>query len=70
MLNDAPLTKRQLGWLMIAAGIVAAMGIIAVDVFGAGAFSGFGPAQWQALGGCGVAVLLGLSLTRLGDHLA
>ena len=70
MLTDSPLTKRQLGWLLIAAGVVAAIAVVAVDAFGAGAFTGLGPAQWLALGGCGLVILFGLSLLPLGDRLA
>ncbi|MGQ0605205.1 MAG: hypothetical protein ACT4QE_26305 [Anaerolineales bacterium] len=70
MFSDRPLTKRQLGWLIIATGLVAAASVVLADAFGAGRFSGLGPAQWQALGGCALVVVLGLSLVPLGDRLA
>jgi len=38
MLSDQPLTKRQLGWLLVAAGLAAAVVNLAADVFGAGQF--------------------------------
>jgi len=68
MLDDAPITKRQLGWLMLAAGALAAVAVLAVDALGAGRFSGLGPAQWQALAGCGLIIVFGLSLLPLGDR--
>jgi len=68
VLPAGPLTKRQLGWLVIAGGTIAALGVLLVDVFRAGAFAGLGPAQWQALGGCALVIVFGLSLLPLGDR--
>jgi hypothetical protein len=68
MLDDAPITKRQLGWLMLAAGALAAVAVVGVDVFGAGRFSGLGPAQGWALSGCGLSIAFGLLLLPLGDR--
>lgn len=70
VLSDAPLTKRQLGALIVAGGVIAALAVLLVDVFRAGAFVGLGPAQLLALGGCALVILLGLSLLPLGDRLA
>jgi hypothetical protein len=62
------MTKRQLGYLLILLGGAAALGILAVDIVGAGNFQGIGPAQRQALVAAGFAVLVGLSLVPLGDR--
>lgn len=70
MFSDRPLTKRQLGWLIIAVGFLVGVGVVLADAFGAGRFSGLGPAQWQALSGCVLIVIFGLSLLPLGDRLA
>ncbi|MDW8326387.1 MAG: hypothetical protein RMK99_07460 [Anaerolineales bacterium] len=70
MLSDAPLTKRQLGLLLVAGGLIAALTVLLVDVLRASAFAGLGPAQLLALGVCALIILLGLSLLPLGDRLA
>jgi hypothetical protein len=64
----AGLTKRQLGLLMIVVGAAGAVGLLAVDLLGAGQFQGIGPAQRLALGGAGLLVLLGLTLLPLGNR--
>jgi hypothetical protein len=70
MFTDPPLTKKQLGWqLMLAAGL-AALGILSVDVIGAGRFGGIGPAQAQALGGAALLAIFGGTLVTRGDRLA
>lgn len=69
-LNDPPLTKRQLGWLLTILGMAGALVILGIDVLGAGRFTGIGPAQLQALGLAGLVSLLGLSLVPLGNRLA
>jgi hypothetical protein len=61
-------TKRKLGWLFIVLGVGAAVGLLAMDLLGAGQFQGIGPAQRRALLAAGAAVLLGLSLLPLGDR--
>jgi hypothetical protein len=68
MLSDPPLTKRQLGWLILLAGIAVIVGSLGVDVIGAGRFTGLGPAQKQALLGGIVFVLFGLTLLPLGHR--
>jgi hypothetical protein len=62
------MTKRQLGFLFILLGGVAGLGIIAVDLLGAGNFQGIGPAQRLALSAAGLMILVGLSLLPLGDR--
>ncbi len=67
MFSDPPLTKRQLGWLMIFAGVLLVLGSLLVDVVGAGQFGGLGPAQRQAIGAGLFILLFGLSLLPLGN---
>lgn len=68
MPSDPPLTKRQLGWLILLAGMVIIVGSLGVDLIGAGQFTGLGPAQKQAiLGGIALA-LFGLTLFPLGHR--
>jgi hypothetical protein len=62
------ITKRHLGIVALAAGLVAVAGVLAVDLVGAGQFSGIGPAQRWALAAGGLVVLLGASLIPLGDR--
>lgn len=64
----AGLTKRQLGLLLVVMGVGAAGLLLAVDLLGAGRFTGIGPAQRLALGGAGLLALVGLSLLPLGDR--
>jgi hypothetical protein len=66
--HDPPLTKRQLGLLILAAGILLAAGTLAVNILGLGHFNGFGPAKQLALLGAGAVILFGLSLVPLGDR--
>jgi hypothetical protein len=62
------ITKRQLGIFIIALSAVGLVGIVAVDVLGAGQWSGLGPLQRLGIGlGCG-AMIVGLILVRLGDR--
>jgi len=65
---DPPITKRQLGWLTVCAGLGAASALLAADVFGAGQWTGLGPAQSLALGAAGLLTVLGLALLPLGDR--
>jgi hypothetical protein len=66
--HDPPLTKRQLGWLCLGAGVVLLAATLGADLVGAGRFGGLGPAQRQALAASGVLVLFGLSLLPLGQR--
>jgi hypothetical protein len=61
-------TKRHLGILLLAAGLVVILGALAVDLLGAGEFSGIGPVQRWALAGGALLALLGASLVPLGDR--
>jgi hypothetical protein len=53
---------------MIVIGVAGAVGLLAVDLVGAGQFQGIGPAQRLALGGAGLLVLLGLTLLPLSNR--
>ncbi|MGQ9889973.1 MAG: hypothetical protein ACUVSX_16025 [Aggregatilineales bacterium] len=66
MLNK-PLTKRQLGWLLLAGGAAAFIGIIGIDILDAGREGGIGPAQQTALTFFALLALVGLTLLPLGD---
>jgi hypothetical protein len=61
-------TKRQLGILVIALGLLAILGIVAVDFIGAGRWSGFGPLQRVGIGLSFAAIAVGSILVRLGDR--
>ena len=65
---DAPLTKRQLAWLITAGGILLALATLSADLVGAGRFGGLGPAQRQALIAAGLLVAFGLTLLPLGHR--
>ena len=68
MLNDKPLSKRVLGRLLMAAAMLAALGTVAVDWFGAGQDGGFGPTQRAGLLLALGVFLFGASLIPLGDR--
>jgi hypothetical protein len=59
---DQAITRRTLGWLVLAGGGAAAVAVLAADGVRAGAFDGFGPAQRQALLACAAVTVFGLSL--------
>lgn len=67
---DPPLTKRQLGWLILGAGLLLAVAAVGADLVGAGRFNGLGPAQRQALAAAVLLIVFGLSLLPLGNRLA
>ena len=61
-------TKRQLGIVAIALGLLAVLGTIAVDFIGAGKWGGFGPLQRIGIG-FGIATsIMGFILVRLGNR--
>lgn len=64
---NKPLTKRQLGWLLLLVGAAAFIGIISIDVLDAGREGGIGPAQQIALIFFALLALVGLTLLLLGD---
>lgn len=68
MFTDHPLTKRQLGWLILSLGIVMVLASLGVDLVGAGQFNGQGPAQRQLIGAGALIALFGLTLLPLGDR--
>ena len=68
MLPDAPLTKRQLGWLFLLAGAALAAAALSADLIGAGRFGGLGPAQREALAGAALLGLVGASFLPLGNR--
>lgn len=61
------MTKKQLGILFVVVGGLGVVGLFAIDLVGAGQFSGIGPTQRLALLAAGIVVLVGLSLLPLGD---
>ncbi len=63
-----PLSKRQLGLLLIAAGMAGIVAVLAVDVLDAGREGGIGPTQRLALGGMISVALVGLTLLPFGDR--
>lgn len=65
--EDYTITKRQLGILLVLAGVLGAIGIIGIDVVNAGQQGGIGPAQMFALGIMVVVAIIGLTLIPLGD---
>jgi hypothetical protein len=62
------ITKRQLGLILAGSGLLALIGVLAIDVLKAGNFEGIGPVQRMALGGAGLIVFVGLSLIPLGNR--
>ena len=66
MFSDPPLSKRQLGLLIVAGGVGLAVITLGVNLLGLGRFNGLGPAKQLALAAAGLIVLFGLSLVPLG----
>lgn len=61
-------TKRQLGISVMILSVAGILGVVAVDAFGAGQWSGLGPLQQGGIGlGLG-GVLVGMILVRLGNR--
>ncbi len=61
-------TKRQLGFVVIALGLLALAATAGVDLIGAGQWGGFGPLQRIGIGLSLPAVVVGYILVRLGDR--
>src|SRR5207245_9543729 len=55
-------------WMFLAAGVLVAAGSLALDLVRKGEHGWIGPAQTVALVGCGVLVVLGLTLIPLGKR--
>lgn len=65
--DSAGISKRQLGMILIAGGIIGFCAILAVDIVDVGREGGIGPAQTLALIAMALAALVGISLLPLGD---
>lgn len=61
------MTKRQLGILFIALGSLGIVGLLGIDLLGAGQFNGIGPTQRLGLLAAGAVILVGVTLLPLGD---
>jgi hypothetical protein len=61
------MTKRQLGFILIGAGALVALGVLAANLLGA-RDAAFGPFQKLGLAVGGGIILLALPLLRLGDR--
>lgn len=61
-------TKRQLGIVIIAFGLLVILGVTAVDFVGAGQWGGFGPLQRIGIGLAVAAIAVGFILVRLGNR--
>ncbi len=61
------ITKRQLGYLFIAIGLLVIAGAIGANLIG-GRDAGFGPFQALGLGGGVVIILMAIPLIRLGNR--
>jgi hypothetical protein len=68
MFSDPPVTKRQLGWLFVAAALLLSLAAFGVHVVRAGLSGPFGPIQQQVLGGSLLLLVLGLSLLPRGHR--
>ena len=64
---DFTFTKRQIGILLLLAGIAGFAGILAIDVLNVGREGGIGPAQKAGLALCVAMAILGATLIPLGD---
>ena len=62
------ITKRQLGMIVVALGLLVILGTIGVDLAGAGQWAGFGPLQRMGIGVGLAATAVGSILIRLGDR--
>jgi hypothetical protein len=61
-------TKRQLGIILLVAGLFGAAAVLGIDLISAGRFEGIGPIQGLALVLAGLSALVGLTLLPLGDR--
>jgi len=68
MPTDPPLTKRQLGWLILSLGAGLVLVSLGIDLVGAGQFKGLGPAQKQLIGAGVLIAFFGLTLLPQGDR--
>jgi hypothetical protein len=63
------MTKRQLGYLFVAIGVLVIAGAIGANFIG-GRDAGFGPFQAIGIGGGVVIIVMAIPLIRLGNRLA
>ncbi len=61
-------TKRQLGIVIIAINLLVVLGIVVVDLIGAGKWGGFGPLQRIGIGLSLAGLVAGFILVRLGNR--
>jgi hypothetical protein len=61
-------TKRQLGIIVVVLALLGVIGLIGVDLVGAGEWSGFGPLQRIGIGLGSVAMVVGVILILLGNR--
>lgn len=61
-------TKRQLGIIVVVLALLGVVGLISVDLVGAGEWSGFGPLQQIGIGLDSVAMVVGVILILLGNR--
>jgi len=62
------ISKRHIGFVLLAVGAAAVIAVLAVDWIGAGEFSGIGPVQRLALAAGGLVALIGISLIPFGNR--
>ena len=67
-MEKSHVTKRQLGLIFIALGVVGAAASFGRDLLGSTDFAGIGPLQQVTLAVAAASILLGLSLLPLGDR--
>ena len=61
------ITKRQLGYLFMAIGVLVIAGAAGANLIG-GRDAGFGPFQAIGIGGGGVIIVMAIPLIRLGNR--
>lgn len=64
----AMVTKRHLGFIVVALALLAILATVGIDLLGAGEWGGFGPLQRIGVGAGAVALAVGFILIRLGDR--
>jgi hypothetical protein len=62
------ITKRQLGIFLALVGLLGAIGVVAVDLLGAGEWSGFGPLQRLGVGAGVGLIAVGIALIAVGNR--
>lgn len=62
------ITKRQLGFFIVALGVLLAAAVLGIDWLGAGRWGEFGPLQRSGLLLSGLALLVGLGLIARGNR--